>query len=63
LRKIDPDIPLPTETVVEVVHRVMAGSLSMERPQIGTRRPKFRDRDLVRETYYRRRAENRADKT
>ncbi len=49
LRKIDPDIPLPTEAVVEVVHRVMAGSLSMERPQIGTRRPKFRDRDLVRD--------------
>ena len=48
LRKIDPDIPLPTETVVEAVHRVMAGSLSMERPQIGARRPKFRDRDLVR---------------
>ena len=24
LRKIDPEIPLPTETVVEVVHRVMA---------------------------------------
>ena len=48
LRKIDPDIPLPTETAVEVVHRVMLGSLSMERPQLGGRRPKFRDRDLVR---------------
>ncbi len=48
LRKIDPEIPLPTETAVEVVHRVMLGSLSMERPQLGGRRPKFRDRDLVR---------------
>jgi acetyl/propionyl-CoA carboxylase alpha subunit len=48
LRKIDPEIPLPTETVVEVVHRVMLGSLSLERPLLGARRPKFRDRDLVR---------------
>jgi acetyl/propionyl-CoA carboxylase alpha subunit len=48
LRKIDPEIPLPTETVIEVVHRVMAGSLSTERPQLSPRRPKFRDRDLVR---------------
>jgi acetyl/propionyl-CoA carboxylase alpha subunit len=48
LRKIDPEIPLPTETVVEVVHRVMLGSLSTDRPQLGSRRPKFRDRDLVR---------------
>ncbi len=47
LRKIDPDIPLPSETVVEVVRRVMAGSLSTERPQLGSR-PTFRDRDLVR---------------
>jgi acetyl/propionyl-CoA carboxylase alpha subunit/acetyl-CoA carboxylase beta subunit len=48
LRKIDPEIPLPTETVVEVVHRVMAGSLSLERPQLAGRRPKFRDRELIR---------------
>ena len=48
LRKIDPEIPLPTETVVEVVHRVMLGSLSTDRPQLGSRRPKFRDRDLIR---------------
>jgi acetyl/propionyl-CoA carboxylase alpha subunit/acetyl-CoA carboxylase alpha subunit len=48
LRKIDPEIPLPSETVVEVVHRVMLGSLSTDRPQLGSRRPKFRDRDLVR---------------
>ena len=39
LRKIDPDIPLPTETAVEVVHRVMLGSLSMERPQLGRPSP------------------------
>src|SRR5262249_42869903 len=48
LRKIDPEIPLPTETVVEVVHRVMLGSLSTDRPQLGSRRLKFRDRDLMR---------------
>jgi acetyl/propionyl-CoA carboxylase alpha subunit/acetyl-CoA carboxylase beta subunit len=48
LRKIDPEIPLPTETVAEVVHRIMAGSLSLERPQFTPRRPKLRDRDLIR---------------
>jgi acetyl/propionyl-CoA carboxylase alpha subunit/acetyl-CoA carboxylase beta subunit len=48
LRKIDPEIPLPTESVVEVVHRVMAGSLSLERPLLAPRRPKLRDRDLIR---------------
>ncbi len=48
LRRIDPEIPLPSETVVEVVHRVMLGSLSTDRPQLGSPRPRFRDRDLVR---------------
>jgi acetyl/propionyl-CoA carboxylase alpha subunit/acetyl-CoA carboxylase beta subunit len=47
LRKIDPEIPLPTETVIEVVHRVMAGSLGLERPQFAPRR-RYRDRDLIR---------------
>jgi acetyl/propionyl-CoA carboxylase alpha subunit len=48
LRRIDPEIPLPSETVVEVVHRIMAGSLSQDRPIVVPRRPRFRDRDLVR---------------
>jgi acetyl/propionyl-CoA carboxylase alpha subunit/acetyl-CoA carboxylase alpha subunit len=48
LRRIDPEIPLPAETVLEVVHRVMAGSLTQDRPLVGARRPRFRDRDLVR---------------
>ncbi len=48
LRKIDPEIPLPAESVVEVVHRVMAGSLTQDRPLVMPRRPRFRDKDLLR---------------
>jgi acetyl/propionyl-CoA carboxylase alpha subunit/acetyl-CoA carboxylase alpha subunit len=48
LRKIDPEIPLPSESVVEVVHRVMAGSLTQDRVLVFPPRPRFRDRDLVR---------------
>ena len=32
LRRIDPDIPVPEESVVDVVNRVMAGVLEQERP-------------------------------
>jgi acetyl/propionyl-CoA carboxylase alpha subunit len=48
LRKIDPEIPMPQETVAEVVTRVMAGVLSQERPVVVATRPKFSARDLVR---------------
>ncbi|HIC35593.1 MAG TPA: ATP-grasp domain-containing protein [Gammaproteobacteria bacterium] len=34
LRRIDPDIPVPSESVVEVVNRVMSGILSQERPMV-----------------------------
>ncbi|MDE0420810.1 MAG: ATP-grasp domain-containing protein [Gammaproteobacteria bacterium] len=38
LRAIDPDIPVPQETVVDVVNRVMAGVLTQEKPAITPRR-------------------------
>ena len=34
LRRIDPDIPVPSESVVEVVNRVMSGILSQERRMV-----------------------------
>ena len=34
LRRIDPDIPVPRESIVEVVNRVMSGILSQERPMV-----------------------------
>src|SRR5262245_23267232 len=47
LRRIDPEIPVPEESVGEVVRRVMAGILEREaRPTVTRRR--FTDRDLVR---------------
>jgi acetyl/propionyl-CoA carboxylase alpha subunit len=48
LRKIDPEIPVPQETVAEVVERVMSGVLSQERPVVVAARPKFGPRDLIR---------------
>ena len=38
LRKIDPDIPVPQETVEDVVNRVIAGVLTQEKPAITPRR-------------------------
>jgi acetyl/propionyl-CoA carboxylase alpha subunit/acetyl-CoA carboxylase alpha subunit len=47
LRRIDPEVPVPEESVGEVVRRVMAGILEREaRPPVTRRR--FTDRDLVR---------------
>ncbi len=46
LRKIDPTIPLPTETVEQVVDRVMAGILVAEGPRVDLNIPK--DEDLIR---------------
>ena len=48
LRRIDPDVPVPEETVAEVVRRVMAGVLEQE-PRTITRRRRFTDKDLVRD--------------
>ena len=48
LRKIDPEIPIPQESVGEVIHRVMEGSLQQVRPIVVATRPKFTDQDLVR---------------
>ena len=48
LRRIDPDIPVPRETVVDVVNRVMAGVLVQERPATQAARPGVREQDLFR---------------
>ena len=47
LRKIDPDIPVPQETVEDVVNRVIAGVLTQEKPAITPRR-RVSERQLFR---------------
>ena len=48
LRRIDPDIPVPEESVVDVVNRVMAGVLEQERPAAPPLRATVPERDLLR---------------
>jgi acetyl/propionyl-CoA carboxylase alpha subunit len=49
LRRIDPDVPVPNETVEAVVSRVLAGILSLEQPApAGPPRPRHSARDLLR---------------
>jgi acetyl/propionyl-CoA carboxylase alpha subunit len=48
LRQIDPDIPVPQETVEDVVSRVVAGVLSQERPVVVAHRPRYTETDLIR---------------
>ena len=48
LRAIDQEVPVADETVVQVVSRVMAGTLSRERKPLDVRRPRFSERDLIR---------------
>ena len=48
LRKIDPDIPVPEETVPEAIKRVLSGALIKERPAAAAHRPAYADADLVR---------------
>ncbi len=46
LRKVDPAIPLPTETVEQVVDRIMSGSLTAAEPIVI--QPTTTDEDLIR---------------
>ena len=48
LRAIDPEIPVPEDTVVEVVRLVMAGVLDRQTPAATRARSPARDADLVR---------------
>ena len=48
LRRIDPDIPIPRESVVEVVNRVMSGILSQERPMVIPARTQVETSELYR---------------
>ena len=50
LRQIDPDVPLPQESVEDVVSRVVAGVLRQERPVVIAHRPRYTDKDLFRPT-------------
>ncbi|MCY3623734.1 MAG: ATP-grasp domain-containing protein [Gammaproteobacteria bacterium] len=47
LRKIDPEIPVPQETVEDVVNRIMAGVLTQEKPAVTPRR-QFSEGELFR---------------
>ncbi|MEQ8857718.1 MAG: biotin carboxylase N-terminal domain-containing protein [Pseudomonadales bacterium] len=48
LRRIDPEIPVPQESVEDVVQRVLSGILSQQRPVVVAHRPRYTDRDLIR---------------
>jgi len=48
LRMIDPDIPLPHESVGEVVSRVLSGVLSQKRPVVVAHRQRYTDQELIR---------------
>jgi len=48
LRKIDDQIPVPGETVQEVVRRIWNGVLSQARPVVVAHNPHYTDRDLIR---------------
>lgn len=48
LRRIDPEIPVPQESVQDVVQRVLSGILSQQRPVVVAHRPKYTDKDLIR---------------
>ena len=48
LRRIDPDIPVPRETVEDVVNRVMDGVLTQERPLAADARPRLSESRLYR---------------
>ena len=48
LREIDAEIPIPEETVEQVVERVQEGRLDQERPVVVARRPHYTEEDLIR---------------
>ena len=48
LVEIDPDIPVPTETVEQVIDRVLGGGFMEQRPVVVAHRPQYTDADLVR---------------
>lgn len=48
LRAVDPEIPIPQETVRDVVNRVMAGTLNQVRPMLTPARSQVTERDLYR---------------
>ncbi|MGI9327210.1 MAG: biotin carboxylase N-terminal domain-containing protein [Pseudomonadales bacterium] len=47
LAEIDPEIPIPQETVEEVLNRIASGVLSQERPVVVAYRPTYSNEDLI----------------
>jgi acetyl/propionyl-CoA carboxylase alpha subunit/acetyl-CoA carboxylase alpha subunit len=50
LRKIDAEIPVPTETVEQVIARILAGGFEEQRPVVVAHRPRYTNEDLIRPT-------------
>ncbi len=48
LRRIDTEVPVPVESVQDVVGRVLSGGFSQQRPVVVAHRPKYTERDLLR---------------
>jgi len=48
LREIDADIPVPQDTVEDVVARVLAGGFADQRPVVVAHRPQYADTELAR---------------
>ena len=47
LRRVDPDIPLPKESIDAVIRRVLSGVLDQEAPEVAAP-PRYTDADLIR---------------
>jgi acetyl/propionyl-CoA carboxylase alpha subunit/acetyl-CoA carboxylase alpha subunit len=48
LKEVDATIPLPQQTVEDVLTRIASGVLSQERPVVVAYRPRYSDEDLIR---------------
>ncbi len=48
MREIDAEIPLPRDSIEQVVEQVLAGGFEEQRPAVVAHRPKYTDKDLVR---------------
>jgi acetyl/propionyl-CoA carboxylase alpha subunit len=48
LRRIDAEIPVPDETVTDVVQRVLSGVLGQQRPVVVSHPVRYTDKDLIR---------------
>ncbi len=49
LKQIDPDLPVPNETVESAISRVLSGGFEEQRPVVVAHRPVYTDQDLTRQ--------------